>query len=51
MDLICQMRYGLRYHFTLLLPFDVKSNSAEKNPSKNVLSQMIKTVPIRKLKF
>ena len=52
MDLICQMRYGLRYHITLLLPFDAKSNSADtvqKNPSKNVLSQMIKTVSIRKL--
>ena len=49
MDLICQMRYGLRCHVTLLLPFDAKSNSAEKNPSKNVLSQMIKTVSIRKL--
>ena len=52
MDLICQMRCGLRYHITLLLPFDVKSNSVDKvkkNPSKNVLSQMIKTVSIRKL--
>ena len=52
MDLICQMRYGLRYHITLLLPFDAKSNSADtvqKNPSKNVLSQIIKTVSIRKL--
>ena len=29
MDLICQMRYGLRYHITLLLPFDAKSNSAD----------------------
>ena len=48
MDLICQMRYGLQYHITL----DAKSNSADtvqKNPSKNVLSQMIKTVSIRKL--
>ena len=52
MDLICQMRYGLRYHITLSLPFDAKSNSADtvqKNPSKTVLSQMIKTVSIRKL--
>ena len=52
MDLICQIRYGLIYHITLLLPFDAKSNSADtvqKNPSKNVLSQMIKTVSIRKL--
>ena len=48
MDLICQMRYGLQYHITL----DAKSNSADtvkKNPGKNVLSQMIKTVSIRKL--
>ena len=48
MDLIFQMRYGLQYHITL----DAKSNSADtvqKNPSKNVLSQMIKTVSIRKL--
>ena len=52
MDLICQIRYGLIYHITLLLPFDAKSNSADtvqKNPSKNVLSQMIKTVSITKL--
>ena len=48
MDLICQMRYGLQYHITL----DAKSNSADtvkKTPSKNVLSQIIKTVSIRKL--
>ena len=48
MELICQMRYGLQYHITL----DAKSNSADtvkKNPGKNVLSQMIKTVSIRKL--
>ena len=48
MDLICQMRYGLQYHITL----DAKSNSADtvkKNRGKNVLSQMIKTVSIRKL--
>ena len=48
MDLICQMKYGLQYHITL----DAKSNSADtvqKNPGKNVLSQMIKTVSIRKL--
>ena len=46
------MRYGLQYHITLLQPFDAKSNSADTvqtNPSKNVLSQMIKTVSIRKL--
>ena len=29
MDLTCQMRCGLQYHTTLLLPFDAKSNSAD----------------------